>query len=274
MTDRVTLETGHRLSLAVIAALALVAVPARSAPAADKVAPVFDAGKVWPIHITLSAEEFAAIQPRGGLGFGPAPKEPAKPADPAREVHRNQFGAERAFALLDQKPDVDDPQDALPLARAAGAIEFRGVSFAYRMDRKILVGASFSVESETRLGVVGATGAGKTTLLNLLMRFYDPSAGQVLLDGRDVRDYRLADLRLQFALVLQDTVLFSGTIAENIAYARPDATRDEIEVAARAACSHDFITRLPQGYDTLVGERGMCLSGGERQRVAIARAFL
>ena len=201
--------------------------------------------------------------------------------DPLKTISRKAGGlqshlasAERAFALLDQKPDVDDPQDALPLARAAGAIEFRGVSFAYRMDRKILVGASFSVESETRLGVVGATGAGKTTLLNLLMRFYDPSAGQVLLDGRDVRDYRLVDLRLQFALVLQDTVLFSATIAENIAYARPDATRDEIEVAARAACSHDFITRLPQGYDTLVGERGMCLSGGERQRVAIARAFL
>jgi ATP-binding cassette subfamily B protein len=103
---------------------------------------------------------------------------------------------------------------------------------------------------------------------------YDPAAGQVLLDGRDVRDYRVADLRRQFALVLQDAVLFSATIAENIAYARPGATREEIEAAARAACAHDFIARLPQGYDTLVGERGMCLSGGERQRVAIARAFL
>jgi ATP-binding cassette subfamily B protein len=122
--------------------------------------------------------------------------------------------------------------------------------------------------------VVGATGAGKTTLLNLLTRFYDPAAGQVLLDGRDVRDYWLADLRGQFALVLQDAVLFSATIAENIAYARPGATREEIVGAARAACAHDFIARLPQGYDTLVGERGMCLSGGERQRVAIARAFL
>jgi ATP-binding cassette subfamily B protein len=205
----------------------------------------------------------------------------AKMYDPLKTISRKAGGlqshlasAERAFALLDQRPDVDDRPDARPLGRAAGAIEFREVSFGYLDDRPVLESVSFAVEPDTRVGVVGATGTGKTTLLNLLMRFYDPSAGQVLLDGRDLRDYRLADLRGQFALVLQDTVLFSATIAENIAYARPGATREEIMAAARAACAHDFVARLPEGYDTLVGERGMSLSGGERQRVAIARAFL
>jgi ATP-binding cassette subfamily B protein len=182
--------------------------------------------------------------------------------------------AERAFALLDQRPDVDDRPEARPLERAAGAIEFRGVAFGYREGGPVLEGVSFTVAPGTRLGVVGATGAGKSTLLNLLTRFYDPSAGQVLLDGRDVREYRLADLRGQFALVLQDAVLFSATVAENIAYGCPGATHEEIVAAARAACAHDFIARLPEGYGTRVGERGMCLSGGERQRVALARAFL
>jgi ATP-binding cassette subfamily B protein len=192
----------------------------------------------------------------------------------AGRLQSNLASAERAFALLDQGPDVADRPDARPLERATGAIEFRAVAFGYREGSPVLEGVSFTVEPGTRLGVVGATGAGKTTLLNLLTRFYDPTTGQVLLDGRDLRDYRLADLRGQFALVLQDAVLFSASIAENIAYARPGATREEIRGAARAACAHDFIARLPEGYDTRVGERGMCLSGGERQRIAIARAFL
>jgi len=201
--------------------------------------------------------------------------------DPLKTISRKAGGlqahlasAERAFALLDQRPDVDDRPDARPVARAAGAIAFRNVSFGYGEGRPVLCGVSFAVESGTRLGIVGTTGAGKTTLLNLLMRFYDTDGGQILLDGLDLRAYRLADLRNQFALVLQDTVLFSASVAENIAYARPTATSEEIEAAARAACAHDFIARLPDGYDTLVGERGMCLSGGERQRIAIARAFL
>jgi ATP-binding cassette subfamily B protein len=124
------------------------------------------------------------------------------------------------------------------------------------------------------VGVAGATGAGKTTLMSLLMRFYDPSDGQILLDGVDLSDYKLADLRNQFAIVLQEPVLFSTSIAENIAYSRPDARYDEIIAAAQAADAHEFIVRLPQGYDTQVGERGMQLSGGERQRIALARAFL
>ena len=125
-----------------------------------------------------------------------------------------------------------------------------------------------------RLGVKGVTGAGKTTLVNLLSRFYDPTQGQVFLGGTDLRDYRLADLRRQFVIVLQDPVLFSTTIAENIACARPDATKGEIVRAAEAAHAHEFISQLPEGYETPVGEKGMRLSGGERQRISLARAFL
>jgi len=182
--------------------------------------------------------------------------------------------AERAFALLDESPDVAERPNARALVRTAGAMAFRNVSFAYEKDRPVLQDISFEMAPGTCLGIAGATGAGKTTLVNLLTRFYDPSAGQILLDGIDLRDYKLADLRNQFALVLQDPVLFSTSIAENIAYARPDAREKEIVAAAQAANAHDFIVRLPQAYETLVGERGMRLSGGERQRISLARAFL
>jgi ATP-binding cassette subfamily B protein len=182
--------------------------------------------------------------------------------------------AERAFALLDEAPDVAEKPQARPLARAAGAVACRGVSFAYEPSRPVLHQITFEIGPGTRLGIVGTTGAGKTTLVNLLTRFYDPSAGQILLDGVDLRDYRLADLRNQFAIVLQEPVLFSTSLAENIGYARPGAGDDEIIAAAQAANAHEFISRLPEGYQTLVGERGMRLSGGERQRIALARAFL
>jgi ATP-binding cassette subfamily B protein len=182
--------------------------------------------------------------------------------------------AERAFSLLDEAPDVAERPNARPLSRASGAITFRNVSFAYGKDRLILDKVSFEISAGTRMGVVGTTGAGKTTLVSLLMRFYDPTEGQILLDGVDLRDYKLADLRNQFAIVLQETILFSTSIAENIAYARPGASYDEIIVAATAANAHEFIVSLPRGYETQVGERGMKLSGGERQRIALARAFL
>src|SRR5438094_9603710 len=182
--------------------------------------------------------------------------------------------AERAFALLDEAPDVVEKSNARPLGRARGAMVFSQVSFAYEKNRPVLRDVSFEIEPGTCLGIAGATGAGKTTLVNLLTRFYDPTAGQILLDGVDLRDYKLADLRNQFTMVLQEPVLFSTSIAENIAYARPGASESEITAAAQAANAHDFIVRLPRGYDTPVGERGMKLSGGERQRISIARAFL
>src|SRR5438094_137917 len=182
--------------------------------------------------------------------------------------------AERAFALLDEQPEVPERPHARTIGRAAGAVAFRHVSFAYGPDRPVLHDVSFEIAPGTRLGIVGATGAGKTTLISLLTRFYDPLEGAILLDGVDLRDYKLLDLRRQFAVVLQDAVLFSLSIAENIAYAAPGATREQVVAAAQAANAHEFIERLPQAYETQVGERGVKLSGGQRQRVALARAFL
>jgi ATP-binding cassette subfamily B protein len=182
--------------------------------------------------------------------------------------------AERAFALLDEVPDVIERPQARALARASGAVAFDDVSFAYRENHPVLRNVSFEVEPGIRVGISGRTGAGKTTLMSLLTRFYDPTAGQILLDGVDLRDYRIADLRNQFAIVLQEPVLFSTSIAENIAYARPGASEEEIVKAAKAANAHEFIVCLPRGYESRVGERGMSLSGGERQRIALARAFL
>jgi ATP-binding cassette subfamily B protein len=160
------------------------------------------------------------------------------------------------------------------MTRASGTILFLDVSFAYDPEHVVLHRVSFAVPAGTRVGIRGATGAGKSTLVGLLMRFYDPSDGMITLDGVDLRDFNLADLRSQFATVMQDTVLFSTTIAENIAYGRTGATREEIVEAARLANAYDFITGLPDGFETLVGERGMRLSGGERQRISLARAFL
>jgi ATP-binding cassette, subfamily B, bacterial len=182
--------------------------------------------------------------------------------------------AERAFGLLDEAPEVPQRPNALPLVRAEGAVWFHDVSFGYDGGSAVLEHASFDIPAGTRVGIAGKTGAGKTTLINLLCRFYDPTSGQVLLDGNDLRDYRLADLRNQFSVVLQEPVLFSTTIAENIAYGRLGATTEEILKAAKAANAHEFIESLPEGYQTQVGERGMCLSGGERQRISLARAFL
>jgi ATP-binding cassette subfamily B protein len=182
--------------------------------------------------------------------------------------------AERTFTLLDQQSDVPEKADARPIDRAVGTIAFENVGFEYAGGPEVLHGISFEVAAGDRVGIIGATGAGKTTLVSLLMRFYDPRRGRILLDGTDLRDFRLADLRSQFAIVLQEPVLFSTTIAENIAYAQPAASSEQIVRAARLANAHDFISRLPQGYATQVGERGMALSGGERQRIALARAFL
>ena len=181
---------------------------------------------------------------------------------------------DRAFMLLDQEPEISEEEGALTLIRATGEFEFRGVSFWYEGSPRGLDGLSFRIPAGTRVGIVGATGAGKTTLLNLLMRFYDPSEGAVLLDGIGIQKYRIADLRRQFGVVLQEPVLFTASIAENIAYGKPDASDEEIIAAAKAAASHEFISELPEGYDTQVGERGSRLSGGERQRISLARAFL
>ena len=184
-------------------------------------------------------------------------------------------GAERVIELLDQKPSVTEREDAAELPRAEGRVGLDGVSFSYPgKDEPALKDVSFSVGPGETLALVGPSGSGKSTAAKLLLRFYDPDAGSVTLDGRDLRGLTLGSLRENVAVLLQETLVFDGTIRENIAYGKPGATEEEVEEAARAADADDFIRRLPEGYDTAVGQRGRLLSGGQRQRVAIARAFV
>jgi ATP-binding cassette, subfamily B, bacterial len=202
--------------------------------------------------------------------FGPL----ASLGDMAVLAQRSLASAERAFALLDEEADVIESKNAVPLTRASGRIILRDVCFAYNGDTPVLSDISLDVKPGTRVGIMGMTGGGKSTLVSLLTRFHDPTHGQILLDGVNLRDYRIADLRNQFGIVLQESILFSTSIAENIAYARPGAPQHEIVEAAKAAHAHEFICCFPDGYNTMVGERGMQLSGGQRQRIALARAFL
>jgi len=180
----------------------------------------------------------------------------------------------RTLELLEKEPEIEERRDARPLVQAKGEVEFRSVSFHYESSDQGLENINFRVMPGNRVGIVGTTGAGKSTLINLIMRFYDPQRGAILLDGVDLREFRIKDLRRQFSVVLQEPMLFTGSIAENIAYGRRDASDAEIVQAARLACAHDFIMDLPQKYHTDVGERGSHLSGGQRQRLSLARAFL
>jgi ATP-binding cassette subfamily B protein/subfamily B ATP-binding cassette protein MsbA len=181
---------------------------------------------------------------------------------------------ERVFEILDTEDSVPETPGARTLGRGRGAIDFDQVRFAYEQDHPILRGVSLSIQPGETVALVGGTGAGKTTLLSLVPRFYDPDGGTVRLDGTDVREVTKKSLRAQMAVVLQDTLLLSGTVLENIAYGRAGATRAEIEAAAAAARADEFIRELPRGYETPVGERGVRLSGGQKQRIGIARAFL
>jgi len=181
---------------------------------------------------------------------------------------------DRVVEVLDARADVVDRRDAVGLQGVRGEVVLEGVSFGYEPGRPVLRGVSFAARPGEVVAVVGPTGAGKTTLVGLLPRFFDPDQGRVLLDGHDVRGLRLAQVRASVSLVLQESFLFPFSIGENIAYGRPGASREEIVAAARAANAHEFVSRLPEGYDTVLGERGATLSGGERQRVAIARALL
>ena len=213
--------------------------------------------------VAFTSYLFLLLQPLFVLGFG------------AQQIARASASAERLFEILDAPEDVSETPGATELPRLEGRVEFRDVHLRYPgSSSETLDGINLTVEPDTTVAVVGATGSGKTTFVNLVPRFYDATEGAVLVDGQDVRDVTLASLRGQIGFVMQDSVLFSGTVRENIAYGRPDATDAQVEQAARAAQADDFIVKLPQGYQTRVGERGVKLSGGQRQRVSIARALL
>jgi ATP-binding cassette subfamily B protein/subfamily B ATP-binding cassette protein MsbA len=185
-----------------------------------------------------------------------------------------KVGAERVFEILDTQPDPPDGTRELARGEVHGAVTFEGVRFGYDVTREVLKGVDFHARAGDLMAIVGATGAGKTTLVSLIPRFYDPTAGRVLLDGIDVREFRLRALRQRVAMVLQQPIIFPTTVRENIAYGRPDATPAEIAEAARLAQLDDFLDRLPEGLETVVGESGATLSGGEQLRITIARAIL
>ncbi len=188
-------------------------------------------------------------------------------------TQRAAAGAQRIFEILDRVPSVPEPVDPIHPGRLRGEIEFRNVTFRHG-SRPVIEQLSLTIKPQEMIGLVGPSGAGKSTLVNLVCRFYDVADGAILVDGVDIRSFAVEEYRRRIGIVLQDPFLFYGTVAENIAYGKPDASREEIIAAAKAARAHEFILRLPLGYDSLVGERGQSLSGGERQRVSIARALL
>jgi ABC-type multidrug transport system fused ATPase/permease subunit len=190
-------------------------------------------------------------------------------------VLQDQFvNLQMAFDLMEKEPDIKDTPGATAIEQARGQLRFDHVSFRYDGRAETLIDICFDAEPGQAIAIVGSTGAGKSTLVSLLPRFYDPQQGRILLDGVDTRSLTLKSLRHQISIVLQEPLLFSASIADNIRYGRLDATTEEITAAAQAANAHDFISALPHGYETMLGERGAKLSGGERQRVAVARAFL
>ncbi len=194
--------------------------------------------------------------------------------DVLTDMQNSLVSAERVFEVLDIAPEIKDRPDSKTLPLVHGAVAFENVSFGYEPSRPVVHQVDFKARAGEVVALVGPTGAGKTTIASLLMRFYDPDSGRVTIDGEDARDLSMRTLHDNVALVLQESVLFSGTIRDNIAYGRPDASQEEIEEAARSANAHDFISALPDRFESQVGERGVRLSGGERQRIAVARAFL
>jgi ATP-binding cassette, subfamily B, heavy metal transporter len=191
-----------------------------------------------------------------------------------REIRHSLADMERMFSLMREQEEIVDLPEARPLSVQQGQIRFENICFAYQPDRPILQNVSFDIQAGCKLAIVGASGSGKSTIVRLLYRFYDPQQGRILIDNQDIRTVTQHSLREAVGIVPQDTVLFNDSIYHNIAYGRPDASEDEVIMAAKQACLHRFISRLPEGYQTLVGERGLKLSGGEKQRIAIARTLL
>ncbi|PIY49226.1 MAG: ABC transporter ATP-binding protein, partial [Armatimonadetes bacterium CG_4_10_14_3_um_filter_59_10] len=187
---------------------------------------------------------------------------------------RTDASMERVHAIIDAVPDITSPPRAASHSPVSGRVDFEDVSFGYTHESSTLTDLAFTIEAEETVGIIGATGCGKSTLISLIPRFYDPQRGRVLIDGHDVRQWELSALRRQIGIVFQDTFLFSGTLRDNIAYANPDTDDEDVARVARLAALDEFIQQLPEGYDTVVGERGERLSGGQQQRLSIARTLL
>ncbi len=260
----------YRTNLKVTSALALLP------PLMELLGGVAIVGLIWYgsrqiAEKALTEGDFAAFVAAAFMMYAPIKKLSRVNAT----LQQAMAASERIFEILDTHSEVPERPGAQPLARLRQAIEFRGVSFSYDgVSKTILKDVSFSVRAGQAVAIVGLSGAGKTTLVNLVPRFYDVTGGHILIDGVDVRDVTLPSLRGHIGIVTQDTVLFDETITSNIAYGSPNASREDIEAAARAAHAHEFIVTLPEQYETRIGERGQRLSGGQRQRVAIARALL
>jgi ABC-type multidrug transport system fused ATPase/permease subunit len=219
-----------------------------------------------------------ALSPGDLLVFSAYLKELYGPIDKFSEIvvdlAQSVVSGERLVELVDTPVVVRDAKDAVPAPALLGDVEFRHVEFEYKKGQPVLRDLCFRARPGQTVAIVGSSGAGKSTIANLLMRFYDPTSGQVLVDGNDLRGFTLASVRSQITVVLQDVHLFRKTVRENISFGRPDATDEQIIAAAKAAQAHDFIMSFPQGYDTLIEERGFNLSGGQKQRLNIARAIL
>lgn len=222
------------------------------------------------IEQTLTPEEIIVFLLYLAMFYGPV----TSAGNIIEAIQTSLAGAERVFEVLDTEPDIKDHSKAYALPKIQGEIRFENVSFCYNPGEMILEGINFHVRPGETLALVGPTGVGKTTIASLIPRFYDPTAGKILMDGHDLRDLKLESLRRQISLVLQDVFLFNGTIAENIQYGAPSATETAVIEAARHARAHDFISQFLDGYQTRIGERGVKLSGGQKQRLAIARALL
>ena len=231
---------------------------------------VVGVGGLLAYHRQLGVEDIVAFMLYLGLFYAPV----TGLANLLENMQQSLAGAERVMAILDAPCEIVDKPGAVELRDVKGEITFDHVSFSYNEQNPVLRDVSFDCAPGKMLAIVGPTGVGKTTLTQLISRFYEPTAGRILIDGTDLNDVTLESLRRNISPVLQDTFLFNGTVAENIGYAVPEARREEIEAAARAANIHDDIMQMPDGYDTQVGERGLRLSGGQKQRVAIARAIL
>lgn len=225
---------------------------------------------VYAYRIRLPLESFLAIVAALVVCYDPVKKLGAL----SNEVRRGEASLQRLEEVLNEPVTIQDPDKPVPVDRLKGSITFDDVTFGYSEDEPVLRDVSIEIPAATVCALVGPSGSGKSTFASLVPRFYDVQAGAVRVDGIDVRDVRLADLRRNIAIVSQDPILFNDTIYNNLLFGRPDATREEVEQAAKAAFAHDFIVALPNGYDTLAGERGTQLSGGQKQRIALARAFL